>query len=660
MSETDFKRTSPPPSPFPAGRNNFWWIMLIFLLLWNLIGLFYHVPTERVVTLPYSEFIQQTTQDNVSEVHIIGSQIRGHFIESVTWPQHKQSDDSGKPGAVAEKSSDYKDFMTTFPQSVGDQQLLPLLEKHHVQITAETPSQPWVFTLLMNLLPFLLLIGYFWWMGQRAMKQQASIFGRAPHKVRRFDSSRPGVTFNDVAGADSAKQQLMEEVDFLRSPDKYHEIGARIPRGVLLAGPPGTGKTLLARAVAGEANVPFFNINGSEFVELFVGMGASRVRDVFRQARQEAPAILFIDEIDAVGRRRGASMGSSNDEREQTLNQLLVEMDGFDAQENVIVIAATNRADVLDPALLRPGRFDRQVTVGLPDSRGRQGILKIHTRALQLTSDVRLDDLAKISIGMSGAQLQSLCNEAALLAAAENRKQVAHHDFEKAMDKLLLGDVQPLLLDEATRRVIAVHESGHALVAWLSSQADTVHKVTIVPHGQALGVTEQRPDGEQYNVARRYLLARIAVLLGGRAAEEMVIGEITTGAENDLAEATRLARRMVMNWGMTSLGLVSLQPRGQSLFMDSHQDEAGFSEQTAAQIDAEIRLLLERQYDYVQQLLGQNQDKLQKLTERLLEQETVEHAELLQLWGDRPDNTQPPSQGEGYDHAAMQPGRLPG
>ena len=355
-----------------------------------------------------------------------------------------------------------------------------------------------------------------------------------------------------MAGADEAKEELGEVIEFLRNPQKYHDLGARIPRGILLVGPPGTGKTLLARAVAGEAEVPFFTISASEFVEMFVGVGASRVRDLFEKAKTSAPAIVFIDELDAVGRRRGAGLGTVNDEREQTLNQLLVEMDGFSDRQEVILIAATNRPDVLDPALLRPGRFDREITVPLPDRRGREGILKIHSRGLRLATDVNLSLMARSTTGFSGADLANLCNEAALIAARAGHEEIGMQDFDEALDRIILGAARSTIMSDHDRKVVAYHEAGHALAAWLLPNADPVHKVTIIPHGRALGVTEQVPGEDQLNYSREYLFSRLAVMLGGRTAEELAIGDITTGAENDLVEATRLARRMVTRWGMKS------------------------------------------------------------------------------------------------------------
>jgi len=414
-------------------------------------------------------------------------------------------------------------------------------------------------------------------------------------------------------------------------------IGARIPRGVLLVGPPGTGKTLLARAVAGEAGVPFFSISGSEFVEMFVGVGASRVRDLFTQAKAAQPSIVFVDELDAVGRRRGAGVGTVNDEREQTLNQLLVEMDGFDERQQVILLAATNRPDVLDPALLRPGRFDRQVEVPLPDWRGREGILRIHTRHMRLVDGVDLERLARTATGLSGADLANLCNEAALGAARHNRTEVAMQDFEQAWDKIVLGAERSTVLTPRDRRVVAYHESGHAVVAWLTPEADLVRKVTIVPHGRALGVTEQLPTEERYNLSRTDLLARLDVLLGGRESEALVIGDITTGAENDLVQATQLARRMITQWGMGSLGPVAFEADDEQPFLGYQLSQGrSYSEATAARIDQEVEQLLVERQTAVHQLLSEARHPLEALAETLLKEETVGDAELVRILGPRP------------------------
>jgi cell division protease FtsH len=531
----------------------------------------------------------------------------------------------------------YTEFKTTFPETVGDPSLMGLLESKGVEVDVTPPPSPWFTAILSSALPLLLLVGLMVWMGRRAAQSQAGIFGFGQSRARRHEGQHSVVTFEDVAGADEAKEELREIVDFLRMPQKYHEIGARIPRGILLVGPPGTGKTLMARAVAGEADVPFFNLSASEFVEMFVGVGASRVRDLFEQAKASAPAIVFIDEMDAVGRRRGAGLGAVNDEREQTLNQLLVEMDGFDERHEVIILAATNRPDVLDPALLRPGRFDRQVTITLPDRRGREGILRIHTRILRLAPDVDLELMARSTTGFSGADLANLCNEAALLAARNNREQVSMSDFEEAVDKVLLGGIRPLLLDDHERRIIAYHESGHALVAWFTPAADPVHKVTIIPRGQALGVTEQVPGEDHYNYSRQALLARLTVMLGGRTAEELAIGDITTGAEKDLVEATRLARRMVTRWGMGSVGLAAFQADEEQPFLGYELAQGrDYSEDTAARIDQDVQRLLEESHQAARGLLTGARELLDRLVDKLLREETIDQEELRQILGSRP------------------------
>jgi cell division protease FtsH len=515
---------------------------------------------------------------------------------------------------------------------------MPLLEAHHVTVDVQTPSPPWFSILLTNGLPIVLLVGLMAWMGRQAARNQAGLFGFARNRARRYAEDRPKVTFADVAGADEAKGDLTEVVDFLQHPAKYLEIGARIPRGVLLVGPPGTGKTLLARAVAGEAGVPFFSISGSEFVEMFVGVGASRVRDLFVQAKATEPSIVFIDELDAVGRRRGAGLGATNDEREQTLNQLLVEMDGFDERQQVIILAATNRPDVLDPALLRPGRFDRQVVVPLPDWRGREGILRIHTRHLHLSRDVNLERLARTATGLSGADLSNLCNEAALGAARSNRTEVTMQDFERAWDKIVLGAERTTVLTPRDRRVVAYHEGGHVVVAWLTPAADPVRKVTIVPRGRALGVTEQLPSEERYNMSRADLLARLDVMLGGRESEALVIGDITTGAENDLVQATRLARRMMTRWGMGGLGPVAFESDDEQPFLGYQLSQGrDYSEATASRIDQEIEQLLAERQRAVRALLTQARERLDRLAEALLKEETIGDEELLRILGPRTD-----------------------
>jgi cell division protease FtsH len=647
------QQSEPPKRLFP---NWFWWVIFVGLLAWNIASFWPKSVPE--INIPYSTFIQQVQNDNVAKVQIVGDEITGSFIKPIVWPQPKSNEaaslpTTASPAATAQpaaspaaspqatatsNSSTYPDFSTTFPEAVGDASLIPLLEQHQVTVEVQSPASPWFITLLIDGLPMLLLIGFFVWMGSRAKQEQANIFSFGRSKARHPPlSEHPQVTFEDVAGADEAKQDLQEVVEFLRHPDRYYELGAHIPRGVLLVGPPGTGKTLLARAVAGEAGVPFFHISASEFVEMFVGVGASRVRDLFEQAKAAAPTIIFIDELDAVGRRRGAGLGTVNDEREQTLNQLLVEMDGFDERLEVILLAATNRPDVLDPALLRPGRFDREVVVSLPDRRGREGILRIHSRSLPLAPNVDLTDIARATTGMSGADLANLCNEAALIAARYSHKLIERADFNEAIDKILLGAARTLILDEHERRVIAYHEGGHALVAWLTPQADPVHKVTIIPHGRALGVTEQLPKEDHYNYSRTYLMARLAVMLGGRAAEDTVIGDITTGAENDLVQATRLARRMVTRWGMGQLGTIAFETDDEQPFLGYELARGrDYSEDTAAQIDEEVRQLLADRYQTVRQLLQEARSQLDHLAEALLQEETVDQNELIQILGARP------------------------
>jgi cell division protease FtsH len=659
-----------PDSPQQVSLNLwFWWLIFAALLAWNLFA--WWPSQSNTVIIPYSTFLTQVRTDNVAKVHIVGDEISGEFVKPLLWPEPKQtarpvtvapSPGSASPapsnqpgtnshgtdkaaGTVGETKGGaestptlYPRFRTIFPSAIGDPNLIALLEAHHVVVdVSSSPGNSWLVSILVNWMPMLLLIGFFWWMAGKSSRAQSGMFGFGRMKARRYSSEQPRVTFADVAGADEAKAELQEEVDFLTNPEKYHELGARIPRGVLLVGPPGTGKTLMARAVAGEAAVPFFSINASEFVEMFVGIGASRVRDLFRQAKEAAPAILFIDELDAVGRRRGAGVGTVNDEREQTLNQLLGELDGFDPRQEVIILAATNRPDVLDPALLRPGRFDRQVVIGLPDRKGRGEILRIHARPMRLADDVNFPTLASVTIGLSGADLANLCNEAALAAARHGGRAITMADFEEAHDKIRLGAAHPHLIDPEERRIIAYHEAGHAIAAWFTPDADPVQKVTIVPRGQALGVTEQVPGEERHNLSQSYLNARLAVMLGGRTAEELVIGDVTTGAENDLLEATRLARRMVTRWGMGKLGLVAFQVDEQQPFLGYElAQKPDYSEATAAEIDLEVRGLLEQSHEQVRRRLSDSRHYLDRLVEALLEEETVGLDRLTQLLGPRP------------------------
>ncbi len=613
-----------------------WWVLIIGLFVWNV--LLFWPRSQPSATISYTAFLDQVRSGNVTHVQIAGDQISGTLTHPITvtgtvvtvvptaqFPQ------------VQSQSTQYTSFSTTFPQAIGDPTLLPLLESKGIAVDVQPPPPSWLGALLDLGLPILLVVVFIIWMGRRMGNQSSGMFSFGQSKARQVAADRPTVTFKDVADASEAKEDLQQIVDFLRHPEKYHNIGARIPRGILLVGPPGTGKTLKARAVAGEAGVPFFYLSASEFVEMFVGVGASRVRDLFARAKTAAPAIVFIDELDAVGRRRGTGLGTTNDEREQTLDQLLAEMDGFDERQNVIIIAATNRPDVLDPALLRPGRFDRQITVELPDRAGREQVLRIHTRSLHLAPDVNLSVLARTTTGLSGADLANLCNEAALNAARRDHSAITRADFDAAWDKVILGGVRPLLLDDAARRVIAYHEAGHALVAWFTPEADVVRKITVIPHGRALGVTEQLPGDDRYNYSKTYLLARLDVMLGGRTAEEIALGDITTGAENDLVEATKLARRMVTRWGMGVLGLAAFQGDGEQPFL-GYQLAQGhdYSEATAARVDQDVQRLLDERHSVVYHLLSEKREKLDSLVKALLRAETIEQEELARLLGPRP------------------------
>jgi cell division protease FtsH len=651
--------TKPPlphgdPAKRPRASAAMLWFVLLALLVWNLVS--FMNRAQPAAAIPYTTFLGEVRRGNVTQVQIRGDAITGTFAVPLRWPPAETSpspraaartaplahatpaeaaSSAAKPGATGSAQVEpFARFKTLFPEAVGDPHLIATLEAHHVTVTVLEPSKPWFVTMLVDWGPMLLLVGYFVWMARKASLQQGGILGFGRTKARRYTGESSAVTFADVAGADEAKTDLEGIVDFLRNPKKYHEIGARIPRGVLLVGPPGTGKTLLGRAVAGEAAVPFYNISASEFVEMFVGVGASRVRDLFVQAKTNSPAIVFIDELDAVGRRRGAGVGAVNDEREQTLNQLLVEMDGFDERHEVIILAATNRPDVLDPALQRPGRFDRQVIVGPPDRTAREGVLRIHTREIRLGDDIDLAVVARSTTGMSGADLANLCNEAALLAAANGHTQVAMSDFEEALDKIVLGGARHALLDPNERKVVAYHESGHALVAWLTPEADPVHKVTIIPRGRALGVTEQLPGEDRTNFSRSYLLARLDVLLAGRASEELILGEVTTGAESDLVQATRLTRRMVTRWGMGSLGPLAFAADEEQPFLGYQLSQArDYSEATAARIDRDMSVLLEQRKEVVTKLLAANRATLDQLAEALLRDETIGSEALRELIG---------------------------
>jgi cell division protease FtsH len=629
-----------PPFQIPPWT---WLILMIILLAWSFLRLPDMVSSlspSQPIDVPYSVFVEQVEADNVRDVILQGTGAQGTFNSTVTWPPN------GSPllqQGVQQASS--TTFTTTLPP-VDDPNLIPTLLEHNVTLVNQTVEVNPILVFLINWGPLALLFGFLLWSMRRSQRQMGGVFGFGRSQAREYTAERPQVTFADVAGQEAAKRELVEIVDFLKEPEKYIALGARIPRGVLLVGPPGTGKTLLARAVAGEANVAFFSIAASEFVEMFVGVGASRVRDLFNRAKAAAPSIVFIDEIDAVGRQRGAGLGGGNDEREQTLNQMLAEMDGFDQNESVIVMAATNRPDVLDPALLRPGRFDRQVTVALPDRAGREDILKVHVRGKPLSADVDLRALSQTTIGFSGADLSNLANEAALTAARRNAKKITQDDFLEAFERIVLGTQAPPLSNEQERRVVAYHEAGHALVAALTPGADPVLKVTIVPRGQALGVTAVLPEDDRRNYSRSYLLAQMHMMLGGRAAEEVAIGEITTGASNDLQRVTAMARRMVAQFGMSdTIGPLNFGEDERQPFLGYTLSQGRtYSEETAAQIDNEVRRIVEQVHVETRDLLENNRDRLEALANELLVNESVDRARVLELAG-VPAEVKPEPQG---------------
>ncbi len=579
--------------------------------LWIIIGgvmiLLYYLSQHTVSTskdIVFSDFLNRIEQGQVTEVVIKQNQISG----------------------VMKDGTQFNTYTMDYPDLVNN------LRSKSVKITVKPPDEtPWYIAFLFSWGPILLLVGvWIFFMRQTQMGgNRAMSFGKS--RARMLTEDRKKITFADVAGVDEAKEEVQEIIEFLKDPPKFQKLGGRIPKGVLIVGPPGTGKTLLAKAIAGEASVPFFSISGSDFVEMFVGVGASRVRDLFEQGKKHAPCIIFIDEIDAVGRLRGAGLGGGHDEREQTLNQLLVEMDGFETNEGVILIAATNRPDVLDPALLRPGRFDRQIVVGRPDVRGRIGILKVHTKKIPVSNDVNLETIARGTPGFSGAELANLVNEAALSAARTNKKLVEMDDFEAAKDKVLMGvERKSLLISEAEKRNTAFHEAGHTLVAKLMPGTDPIHKVSIIPRGRALGITQQLPTDEKYTYSKEFLYTNIAVLLGGRIAEELMLNHMTTGAGNDIERATDIARKMVTEWGMSErLGPLTFGKKQEEIFLGreitQHRD---YSEHTAIMIDEEVKRLIMENYDRTKKLLKDNINTLKALAEALLDQETLDGPEI--------------------------------
>lgn len=581
------------------------------LALWLVIGLImialfniFNKPHTQNIDIIYSDFVSALEKGDVAEVSIQGDNINGKY-------------------------RDDKLFRTFVPK---DPDLIRMLREKGVRINAAPPEQEsWLTNLIISWFPMILLLGI-WLFFMRQMQMgggKALSFGKA--KVRLISDKKNKATFKNVAGIDEAKEELKEIIEFLKDPQKFQKLGGKIPKGVLLMGPPGTGKTLLARAIAGEAEVPFFSMSGSDFVEMFVGVGASRVRDLFEQGKKNAPCIIFIDEIDAVGRHRGAGLGGGHDEREQTLNQLLVEMDGFESNEGVILIAATNRPDVLDPALLRPGRFDRQVVVPRPDIKGREGILKVHTSAIPLSGDVKIEVVARGTPGFSGADLANLVNEAALLAARKEKDKVDMRDFEDAKDKVIMGvERRSMIISDTEKKNTAFHEAGHAIVAKLLPGTDPIHKVTIIPRGRALGITQQLPIDEKHTYPKEYLLNNLAILMGGRAAEEIALRHQTTGAGNDIERVTELARKMVCEWGMSEkMGPLTYGQKEEEIFLGReitrHKD---YSEQTAQEIDMEVKRLVTESYEKANRLLIENFNALNRLANTLLEKEVLEGHEI--------------------------------
>ena len=630
-------KTRPEPTrdqvPRPLIPGWIWWAVAAGLLAWNVLT-FFASQAPTTITLPYSAFLDQVQTDNVASVTIDGQSANGQLKKSISVPGATPvpATTPGKAAAPPVSST----FRTVLPTG-NHTDLLAQLATNKVDVTVvDISNGSWLLTLLSSVLPIVLLIGVMVYLGRQMQRGQQGALGFGRSKARLYQTEGPTVTFADVAGEDEAKAELTEVVGFLKNPKPYHLVGARLPHGILLIGPPGTGKTLLARAVAGEAHVPFLSISASEFVELFVGVGASRVRDLFEQARKNPPSIIFVDEIDAVGRQRGAGLGGGNDEREQTLNQLLVAMDGFDERQQVVVLAATNRADVLDPALLRPGRFDRQVTVGLPDRAGRVQILRVHTRGKPLAPDVDLEVLARQTPGFSGADLANLANESALLAATSGRTEITMSDYGHALDKIIMGVELPHLRSEEVRRVVAYHEAGHALVAVCTPGADPLQKVTIIPRGRALGVTEQLPTDDRLNYPRSYLLGRLAVLLGGRAAEEIVFQEPTTGAENDLDSATKLARLMVGSWGMVeSIGPVHFNDASSNVFLGRDLIQTrGYAEETGAKLDQAVAELVEQARAQATALITSHRPELDAMVAQLLEHETISGDAVRRIVGD--------------------------
>ncbi|MDZ7703453.1 MAG: ATP-dependent zinc metalloprotease FtsH [Trueperaceae bacterium] len=613
------------PGQFRSQRFIFWLLIAaaIFFLLGNPFG------PGAGQQISYTEFRQQLEDGNITRVTVEGEQIVGELAEPI-------SVGSG------EQAREIEQFVTFLP-SFGDEQLLNTLREQGVEVnTRPAPDGAWT-SILFALLPFLLLLGVGYFLFRRVRQQGQGMFSIGQSKAELYDREDADTTFDDVAGTEGAKEELQETITFLKNPKRFESLGGEIPKGILLVGPPGTGKTLLARAVAGEAGVPFFSTSGSDFMEMFVGVGASRVRDMFKEAKDAAPSIIFIDELDSVGRQRGAGLGGGNDEREQTLNQLLNEMDGFETTEEVIVMAATNRPDVLDQALLRPGRFDRQITIDAPNKQSRHEILKIHARNKPLSDDVDLEEVARSTPGLSGADLENLLNEAALHAARNDKDEIEKEDIRAARDKIYLGrERQGVVLTDEDKKLIAYHEGGHAVLAATLPHADPIEKVTIVPRGKAMGVTQQIPEREQYIYRREYLLDRLAVMMGGRASEDLVLDTATSGAANDFKQATQMARRMVVELGMSEkLGPVSFGGQQDQVFLGQElAQRKDYSEETGREIDLEIKRIVEEAYERAVTTLKEHRDGLDRLAQRLMDEEEIDGDVVLEILGLEPSEAE--------------------
>ncbi|WP_404419617.1 ATP-dependent zinc metalloprotease FtsH [Marinospirillum sp.] len=592
----------------------FFWLTLAILLL---SYYFQGVEQRAQVDLAYSDFLQAVESDHVDQVTLRGQSIEGQFTKS---------------GREAMDVGEAKNFKTTRP-ALESERLLKRLEENNIKVSARPTEPPWWQQIIVRALPWILILGllfWFWGRMQQRMMANGGLFNLGKSQSHQIQSEDTDVRLDDVAGSKNAKREVTEVIDFLKNPERYRSLGARIPKGVLMMGPPGTGKTLLGKAVAGEAEVPFFTISGSEFIEMFVGVGASRVRDLFKEAKKQAPSVVFIDELDSIGRSRGAGMGGGNDEREQTLNQILAELDGFNKDDSVVVLAATNRPDVLDKALLRPGRFDRKVTLENPHREARQRILEVHTRKMPLADDVDLKRLAEMTVGFSGADLANLANEAALQAGRRKQDKVDWNCFSNARDRELLGEAKDVGLSTDERHLVAYHEAGHALLAYLLPKADPLEKVTVLPRSQALGVTAQMPSEERYNMGEAYLRDRITVMFGGRLSEDLIFGEVSSGAENDLEQATGLARRMIGRWGMNQrIGPVTFAQSQEHVFLGKEIGQPReFGEATASLVDEEIRKLLNSLEDRGRKLLNENRKALDALASALEERETLESDEI--------------------------------